>query len=93
MLRREDHDLHSVGGELVEFVDDRAIIGPFRKRERAERRAGVVRKLAERYEDPEGVTGPENCLFVTVEPVLRGSVSAQDALDVLYGSIPADEIR
>jgi hypothetical protein len=63
------------------------VIGPFRSRERAEHRARVIRKLAKTYDDPEGVTGPENALSVTVLPIAPGPTSAQGAMDLLYGSV------
>lgn len=46
-----------------------------------------LRRLAEQYDDPEGVTGPNNALDVSIEPLLPGKASAQHALDVLYGSV------
>lgn len=61
------------------------IVGPFRTRGRAERRAKTIRNLALTYEDPEGVTGPENALDVTVEKIRRGALSARHVLDAMYG--------
>lgn len=71
------------GVMAVEY--EQVMLGPFRTRELAEARAAVVRKLADTYEDPEGVTGPGNALEVMVEPLRKGALSAQGALDHLYG--------
>lgn len=60
----------------IDFDD--VVIGPFRRRERAEARAATVRRLAEKYDD---------ILYVSVERIRGGNLSAQDALDFLYGSI------
>jgi hypothetical protein len=60
------------------------VLGPFRSRERAEQRATVIRRLAETYEDPEGVTGPDNALTVLVEPLIDGAASAEQVLDRMY---------
>lgn len=66
--------------------DDNVVLGPFRRRERADARAATVRRLADKYEDPEGSTGDENRLHVEVVPIRRPNTSARDALDYLYGS-------
>lgn len=81
-VARMGFDTESLGStcELV-------VVGPFRTRERADDRARVIRELAEQYEDPEGVTGPDNALAVVVEPLRAGRASAQLALDYLYGSV------
>lgn len=62
-------------------------VGPFRTLERAEHRAAVICRRAETYEDPEGVTGPDNALSVHVERLEPGSASAQRVLDLMYGSV------
>ena len=72
------------------YVHEMVSCGPFRSEGAAERRASVIRKLAAQYEDPEGVTGPDNALHVTIEPLLRGKTSAVDVLGVMYQSIPAE---
>lgn len=71
--------------EELRLSYDGVVIGTYRSRERAEKRAATIRRLAETYEDPEGVTGPDNALDVRVVPLRRGATSAQDALDALYG--------
>lgn len=63
---------------------DVVVLGPFRTEARADARAATVRRLAETYEDPEGVTGPENMLSVDVEPLEPGRLSAVGALQRLY---------
>jgi hypothetical protein len=76
--------------DIFATFDDRVIIvGPFRTRERADQRAAVIRRLADRYEDPEGVTGPDNALMVEVRSLASGRSSAQHVLDVIYGSVAA----
>jgi hypothetical protein len=74
---------------LYRMDDDysQVLIGPFRSEERAKQRADVIRAAAAKYEDPEGALGDDNILGVEVEPVIRGRVSADDALAVLYESI------
>jgi hypothetical protein len=65
---------------------EQVLIGPFRTKERADERAAVIRKLAHTYDDPEGTGGTgENILDVVVEPLRVGTISAQGALDYLYG--------
>lgn len=91
VLTREGQ-MEVVDGRVVEYADEHVICGVFRSVSRAEKRAGTIRRLAEQYDDPEGVTGPENCLHVEVQPLVRGSVSAQDMLDVLYHSVPAADV-
>lgn len=66
---------------------DQVVLGPFRSQQRAEARAETVRRLAAKYEDPEGATGDDNCLSVTVRPIRAGSMAARDAMDYLYGSL------
>lgn len=60
------------------------VVGPFRTLERAEKRAQVIRREALTWEDPEGVTGHHNNLFVTVGPLLSGHVSAATAITGVY---------
>lgn len=64
-----------------------AVVGPFRSKRKAEGRAKTLKRLANTYEDPEGITGPDNAIAVAVEPLVPGENRAQDALDTLYGSI------
>lgn len=69
----------------AEITCELAVIGTYRSRERAEKRAATIRKQADTYEDPEGVTGPDNALDVVVEPIHAGTLSAEYTLDLLYG--------
>lgn len=72
---------------MFDGPDDRVVIGPFRRRELADKRAAIVRALADKYEDPEGQASDDNCLSVEVVPIRSARTSAQTALDYLYGSI------
>jgi hypothetical protein len=80
---------------LYRMDDDysQVLIGPFRSEERAKERAGVIRALAAKYEDPEGALGDDNVLGAVVEPLVRGRISAEDALGVLYESIDIEVPR
>lgn len=69
------------------FSVDQVVLGPFRRIEAAEARAETMRRLARKYEDPEGVTGDDNALSVKVQPIRSGALAARDAMDYLYGSI------
>ena len=60
---------------------DVVVLGPFRRRERAESRAATVRRLAAKYDEPAGT------LHVAVELIRSGSMSAAEAMDRLYGGI------
>lgn len=71
--------------DTAELVTELVTIGPFRLRGRAEARARVVRRLADRYAAEDDAT-----LDVSVEPLLPSRTSAQDALGVLYGSIEVE---
>jgi hypothetical protein len=59
---------------------DVVVLGPFRRRERADARAATVRRLAATYDD-------DALVHVAVEPLRAGSNSAQNALDYLYGAL------
>jgi hypothetical protein len=65
----------------ITFDVEDVIIGPFRRLERAEARAATVRRLAEQYDEPDGT------LHVAVVPLRAGTLSAQDAMDYLYGGL------
>lgn len=60
---------------------DVVVLGPFRRKERAEARAATVRRLAAKYDESEGT------LHVDIEPLREGTISAQEAMDRLYGAI------
>lgn len=65
----------------VDEGTDVVVLGPFRRRERAEARAATVRRLAAKYDEPAGT------LHVDVEPIRSGTMAAQEAMDRLYGAI------
>lgn len=74
VVARMDVQLGSATCEVV-------VLGPFRRKERAKARAATVRRLAAKYDEPNGT------LHVDVEPLGEGVTSAQEAMDRLYGSI------
>ena len=67
-----------VGGDISTDV---AVLGPFRRRERADARAATIGRLAAKYDEPPGT------LHVIVEPLRGGSLRAQEAMDRLYGGL------
>jgi hypothetical protein len=77
---------------LSRFDDDyeQVIFGPFRSREVADERAGVIGREAAKYEDPEGSIGGENILDVRVEKLWTSRTPAVEALSILYGSTVGD---
>lgn len=82
VLCHSDFDVESMGTLQREVV-----IGAFRTREKADRVAAKIRRLANTYEDPEGVEGEDNALDVAVWKLLPANASAREVLDVMYGSI------
>lgn len=83
LLERESWD-NNYGADLV---TERAVAGPFRTRQRADTQASVIKREADKWEDPEGVTGDENAIRIRVLPIETGGrASARRMLALLYGS-------